>query len=208
MADFALVPVPVEIVELDTGYQLLRGGKPYQIYGAGMDTNEITALAAVGGNSLRTWVIGTDGSDGRQLLDEAAEQGMTVALCLDIERERHGFDYDDEEAVARQLAYAQREVLKYKDHPALLFWIIGNEVNHSYTNPRVFDAVNAISKMIHEIDKNHPTTTALSGFSGEMVAVMVLSVLLLPVLRSGWQIRRWEGAVLLSAYVGAFLFLL
>ena len=44
--------------------------------------------------------------------------------------------------------------------------------------------------------------------SSEMVAVMFLSILLLPVLRSGWQIRRWEGAVLLGAYVMAFLFLL
>ena len=42
----------------------------------------------------------------------------------------------------------------------------------------------------------------------EMAAVVALSVLLLPVLRSGWRIRRWEGAVLLAAYVGAFIFLL
>ena len=107
-----------------------------------------------------------------QLLDEAAEHGLTVALCLALGRERHGFDYDDEEAVARQLEYARQEVLKYKDHPALLFWIIGNELNHSYTNPRVFDAINDISRMIHAVDGNHPTTTALTGFSAEMVAVM------------------------------------
>ena len=42
----------------------------------------------------------------------------------------------------------------------------------------------------------------------EMAVVVALSVLLLPVLRSGWRIRRWEGAVLLAAYVGAFIFLL
>ena len=42
----------------------------------------------------------------------------------------------------------------------------------------------------------------------EMMAVLALSVLLLPVLRSGWRIRRWEGSMLLGAYVVAFLFLL
>ena len=42
----------------------------------------------------------------------------------------------------------------------------------------------------------------------EMVAVMLLSMLLLPVLRSGWQIRRWEGGLLLIGYVAAFIFLL
>lgn len=42
----------------------------------------------------------------------------------------------------------------------------------------------------------------------EMVAVMLLSMLLLPVLRSGWLIRRWEGSLLLMGYVIAFIFLL
>ncbi|NCF20392.1 MAG: hypothetical protein GWP63_19320 [Haliea sp.] len=135
-----------------------------------MHANEIAVFAAHGGNSLRTWGTGSDGVTGRQLLDEAAKYGVTVALCLDLGRERHGFDYDDEEAVARQLEYARQEVLKYKDHPALLLWIIGNELNHSYSNPRVFDAIDDISRMIHEVDGNHPTTTALTGFSSELVA--------------------------------------
>jgi hypothetical protein len=163
-------PVPVKIVEVAGGYQLQRGGRPYQINGAGMHANEIAVFAAHGGNSLRTWGTGSDGVTGRQLLDEAAKYGVTVALCLDLGRERHGFDYDDEEAVARQLEYARQEVLKYKDHPALLLWIIGNELNHSYSNPRVFDAIDDISRMIHEVDGNHPTTTALTGFSSELVA--------------------------------------
>jgi hypothetical protein len=32
----------------------------------------------------------------------------------------------------------------------------------NYSNPKVFDAINDISKMIHEVDGRHPTTTALS----------------------------------------------
>ncbi len=137
-----------------------------------MDSDEIALLAATGGNSLRTWNTGTEWMDGMELLDEAARHGITVALCLDLGRERHGFDYDDEEAVTRQLEYARQEVMRYKDHPALLFWIIGNELNHSYTNPRVFDAIDEISRMIHAVDGNHPTTTALSGFSADMIATV------------------------------------
>jgi hypothetical protein len=94
-------------------------------------------------------------------------------MCIEIGRERLGFDYDDEEAVARQLEFARNEVLKYKDHPALLVWIIGNEPDFSFTNPKVFDAINDISKMIHELDGNHPTTTALtSDFSSELAALI------------------------------------
>ncbi len=42
--------------------------------------------------------------------------------------------------------------MEYKDHPALMIWSIGNELNHGATNPKVWDAVNEISEMIHEID--------------------------------------------------------
>ena len=163
-------PLKVEVVQVASGYQLQRNGRPYWIKGAGMNVSEVEIFASHGGNSLRTWSTGGDAATGRKFLDEAAKYGVTVALCLDLGRERHGFDYNDEEAVAKQLEFARGEVLKYKDHPALLFWIIGNELNHGYTNPRVFNAVNEISKMIHAEDGYHPTTTALTGFSAELLA--------------------------------------
>jgi cation:H+ antiporter len=42
----------------------------------------------------------------------------------------------------------------------------------------------------------------------ELPAVLLMSLLLFPLLRSGWRIRRWEGAILLGVYVGAGIFLL
>ena len=43
--------------------------------------------------------------------------------------------------------------------------------------------------------------------SREFPAVVAISLLLFPLLRSGWRIRRWEGAMLLVAYlaIGGFL---
>lgn len=38
--------------------------------------------------------------------------------------------------------------------------------------------------------------------SRELAGVVFMSLLLLPILRSGWQIKRWEGALLLTAYIG------
>jgi len=160
--------IPVELVHEEGRYRLLRGGQPYEIRGAGLAGN-MKALAAHGGNSFRTW--STTGA--KQVLDEAERLGLTVALCIDIGRERHGFDYDDEDAVARQLEFARREVRKYKDHPALLLWMIGNEPNLEFRNPRVFDAINDISRMIHDVDGAHPTTTALAGFSPELAGLIV-----------------------------------
>jgi beta-galactosidase/beta-glucuronidase len=84
--------------------------------------------------------------------------------------ERHGFDYDDPDAIAAQLETVREQVLKYKDHPAVLFWLVGNELNHSYSNPAVWDAVNDVAEMIHELDPNHPVTTPISGFKPDVIA--------------------------------------
>jgi len=160
--------VPVRVARDGTKFVLLRDGKPYPIKGAGLEFGSVAALAAHGGNSFRTWRTENGQKSGREVLDEAARHGLTVAMCIEIGRERLKFDYDDERAVAKQLEFARREVLKYKDHPALLAWIIGNEANLRFRNPKVFDAINDISRMIHQVDPNHPTTTALSGFSAEL----------------------------------------
>ncbi len=65
-------PIPVELVKNEQGWQLLRGGEPYFIRGAGGD-HSLEALAAAGANSIRTWdaenVRGND--DVGVLLDEA-----------------------------------------------------------------------------------------------------------------------------------------
>lgn len=164
--------IKVEIAAKGGRYTLLRGGRPYEVKGAGIEFGDIEALAAHGGNAFRTWSTDGEGVTGKEILDRAAALGVTVALCLEIGRERHGFDYDDEAAVRAQLDYARGEVLKYRDHPALLAWIIGNEPNLHFENPKVFDAINDISRMIHELDTNHPTTTALAGFSEELAGLI------------------------------------
>lgn len=163
-------PIKVEVVATDDGgFQLLRGGEPYEIKGAGLEFGDMENLSSHGGNSIRTWRTENGVDSGQEVLDEALRNGLTVAMCIEIERERHGFDYDDPEAVARQFEHAKQEVMKYKDHPALLMWIIGNELNLNATNPKVWDAVNEISEWIHEIDPNHPTTTTLAGINQDLV---------------------------------------
>ncbi len=161
-------PIRVEIVQAGNGFELLRGGQPYVVKGAGMGIDDIERFAAHGGNSIRTWNTRNERQDTRELLDEAHAHGVTVALGLSVKPERHGFDYDDPEAVTAQLEFLRGEVLKYRNHPALLVWVIGNELNEAYTNPKVYDAVNDVAKMIHELDPNHPTTTTTAGFKPDV----------------------------------------
>ena len=62
-------------------------------------------------------------------------------------------------------------VKKYKDHPALLMWSIGNEVDLFYSNTKVWDVAD-IAAMIHEVDPNHPTNTVTAGLDPKDVLIM------------------------------------
>jgi hypothetical protein len=157
--------VKVELKQVKGRYQLYRAGQPYFVKGAGGGQFP-DRVAAYGGNSVRTW--STD--DAPRVLREANANKLTVMMGLDVARERHGFNYDDPKAVAAQLQRLRGEVLKYKDDPAVLLWGIGNELNLEYTNPKVWDAVQDIARMIHEVDPNHPVTTVLAGVGAKEVA--------------------------------------
>jgi len=147
-----------EIIKTTNGFQLLRNGMPYYVKGAG-GTEYLDVLKSIGGNSIRTW--STDGA--KKVLDDAYANGISVCLGLWVGHERHGFNYNDEYVIAAQLKAFEQDILKYKDHPALLMWAIGNEVDLFYKNFRVWNAIEDIAKMIKEIDPNHPTMTVTAG---------------------------------------------
>ena len=160
--------VAVEVATVDGGYTLLRNGQPYLVKGAGLGGVDIATVAARGGNSVRTWGV----EHAQTTLDAAHRHGLTVSLGLPVAAERFGFDYDDPESIARQRQNVLAAVASYKDHPALLAWIIGNELDMRFTNPRVYNEVNELSRLIHDLDPNHPTTTTISAIEKEVVELV------------------------------------
>ena len=157
-------PIKVEVREINGQFKLYRDGNPYYIKGAGGHT-QLDKVARYGGNSIRTW--GLEGTE--ELLNEAQKLGLTVLFGLWVQHERHGFDYNDEEKVGVQLERFKETVNQFKNHPALLAWDIGNEVNLLYQNTKVWDAINDIAKMIHAEDPYHPTVTTTAGIDKAMV---------------------------------------
>ena len=158
-------PIPVELKRTEQGWQLLRGGKPYFIRGAGGDAS-LTALATAGANSVRTWEdeVGT-------LLDDAHALGMTVTVGIWLGHERHGFDYSDHAQVAEQQERARQTVLRYRDHPALLLWGIGNEMEGfgEGGDAAIWAAVNDVAAMVKELDPHHPTMTVTAFVHGQRI---------------------------------------
>lgn len=152
-------PARVEVRHtMEGGWKLYVDNEPFFVKGAGGRRN-LEELKAAGGNAIRTW--STDFAN--KVLDDAHEQGLKVCLGLWMQQERHRFDYNNREAVQRQLEKLRVAVNKYKNHPALLMWCCGIEVEWGEgTNEAVYRAINEVARMVHEEDPNHPTTTAFA----------------------------------------------
>jgi hypothetical protein len=139
---------------------LMKDGKPYQVIG-GSGFEQMERLIEFGGNSIRTW----NAENAEKILDEALENGLTVILGLGIGKEYWGddFNYYNFSAVNRKIDEIIKTVEKYKNHPALLMWGVGNEVSLFGGNRFiVYYTINRIAKRIKEMDPNHPVMTAIN----------------------------------------------
>ena len=165
----AAQPVPVELRHVNgdvNTWQLVRDGKPYFINGVG-GSDSLKLLVDCGGNSIRTW--GVDHL--AEKLDEAHRLGLSVTVGIWLGHERHGFKYDDPKQVADQRERAREAIEKFKSHPAVLMWGIGNEMEGfgDGGNPAIWSAVEAIAKTAKQLDPNHPTMTVVAEIGGQRV---------------------------------------
>ena len=147
----------VRLENEDGRYRLTRNGEPFFIHGAGGAVH-LRELATAGANSIRTWEAENVGD----VLDAAHAQGLTVTVGMWLGHERHGFDYQDADAVAKQLEACRAAVKRYKDHPAVLMWCVGNEMEGDGKNLAVWYAVNHIARECKRIDPDHPTMTVIA----------------------------------------------
>jgi hypothetical protein len=163
-----IAPVPVSIQQdLDGNFQLMREGKPFNVRGIG-GHRHIDEFIAAGGNTLRTW--GVDDLeriiDGKPLLDYAHAKGLTVLAGIWIQHERHGFDYSDPHQLEAQRQQVREAVIKYKDHPAILMWGLGNEMEAFRGDAdatHIWQELEILAAMVKELDPHHPVLTAVAG---------------------------------------------
>lgn len=201
----------VTLTQKEGKHQLMVNGKPFYIKGAGLEFGNVASLAKHNSNSFRTWRTENGQQTALEVLDEAQANGLMVTMGIEVGRERHGFDYDDPIVVKKQLERIKKEVIAIKDHPALLIWCIGNELNLHYKNPKVWDAVNEIANMIKSIDTNHPTTTSLAGITEREIQLIkerapeidILSLQIygpLPTVPKLIKKYNWEGPYMVTEW--------
>ena len=167
-------PLKVKIMKEGEEFQLYVNGDPYFVKGARtLRTRYMDKVAEYGGNAVR---IGSRGNV-KEVLDEAHRLNLTVLFGLPVQAERNGFDYSDEAAVSEQFNKVKEIVNTYKDHPALLMWAIGNELDHipgdKDYNLNMWNAVNDIAIMIHEVDGNHPAMAVVGRGKNEKMKDIV-----------------------------------
>lgn len=192
----------VTIAKENSKWQLRVNNEPFYIRGAG-GTVQMDAVVACGGNTIRTWGI----ENAQAILDEAEKKGLKVMLGLWVQHERHGFDYNDQEKIKNQLEGFRIAVRKYKDHPALLMWGVGNEYELEYSNTKVWAAVNDIARMVHEEDKNHPTSTVTAGTNAEKLKFVqtVLSEIDIYGINTYGDIESVKSVLSNGKYNGAYM---
>ena len=160
-------PAMVRIQKKGVGFSLLVNGKPYFIKGA-VGSDYLEKLKDYGGNAIRT------GSK-KEVLDKAHGLGLTALVSLPVRAERDGMDYDDTAAVRAQHQRVMEIVRSTKNHPAVIMWALGNELDFIQANvklqynKKVWDAVNRLAKEIHALDPHHPVMTVVGSISKEKI---------------------------------------
>jgi len=158
--------IKVELRQTPLGYQLIRGGEPFFIRGVG-GLNEPAAAAKIGVNAARTWGIENLEKD----LDLAHRNGMTLMLGIWLAHGHYeGVDYNDPKFQAAQMKEIEDMVRRAKDHPALLCYALGNEMEIFTPIEKqapIYRQVERLAKRIKELDPHHPVTTVTAGISPE-----------------------------------------
>ncbi|HUX96995.1 MAG TPA: glycoside hydrolase family 2 TIM barrel-domain containing protein [Bacteroidales bacterium] len=147
----------VKIINEYNSWSLELNGRPFYVKGVVGDTY-LEKVQGYGGNSIRM-------GSRKENLDKARQLGLSVLVNLPAGAERYGFSYDDTAAVRKQTEKIISIVNNTRDHPSVLMWAVGNELDfvppNNPFNPKVWDGVNEAAKAIHAIDPDHPVMTVI-----------------------------------------------
>ncbi|MFG1239077.1 glycoside hydrolase family 2 TIM barrel-domain containing protein [Xanthobacter autotrophicus DSM 597] len=151
------------------GADILVDGKPFMPLGASGETR-FSELKALGANTIRTY-----GQEPGEILDAAQRAGLKVIVGFWLAHPRLGFNYADKAAVTAQLEALRHMVERYRTHPALLMWGIGNEVEVELSPEEaqaVWPAIEEAARLVKTLDSQHPTMAALAEVGQDKAAIL------------------------------------
>ncbi|GGF88845.1 hypothetical protein GCM10007301_55990 [Azorhizobium oxalatiphilum] len=151
------------------GTEILLDGKPFLANGAA-GASRLAELKGIGAKVIRTY-----GEEPGEILDAAQRAGLKVIVGFWMEHPRRGFDYGNPPAVQAQLDNLRKMVERYRTHPALLMWGIGNEVETELSpaqSEAVWAGIEQAAKLTKSLDPDHPVMTVLADAGQDKVAAL------------------------------------
>jgi hypothetical protein len=163
VSDTALTgPGHVTIDRDGSNFILRRDGVPYYIRGF-VGQTRLELAHQYGGNSTRIYTSRGAG----QTLETVRLRGIT--LLLGIELSKVPADYTNEMYKTTKRTEVTNLLANYKDHPALLMWALGNEINLGADVQAAWAFVDELAGMIRQQDPHHPVMTVLAGSSRAVI---------------------------------------
>ena len=183
LPNVAVSPSHVEVVGTNFRYQYLVNGEPQVIKGMGLNTqyasqlspsdraarieDDMAEMEAMGVNT----VLGWDPAEFDEVLLDAAERhGIGVIMPFDLDP---AADYTDPTVRQQLHDQALAWVARYRNHPAVRMWGLGNEVLHKIVHPAWVGPQDPANERqaeafsdwlvwtaddIHAMDPDHPVT--------------------------------------------------
>ena len=144
-------------------YELYRNGEVFHIKGASA-SSYFKELKAAGANTVRVY----DTTNLGVRLDSAFFYQLAVIVDLPITRYYNNDSlFMDQKFMDNELNSLKVTVKKYKNHPAILYWILGNEINYpdQPIDNKYIKHFNNLVNQVQNIDVDHPVSTAVGGFN-------------------------------------------
>lgn len=151
----------VYIETTEDGYRLIRNNEPFPIRGGSASRHFLKELKEAGANTARIYdTINLDNT-----LDKAQELGLAVVVDIPLPHYEDTEAFEDEHLFREMKKRVNRVVQKHKDHPALLYWNLGNEVHYPgfYRRLNFFSNFESLVDLIRRTDPNHPISTTVAG---------------------------------------------
>ncbi|MFA6086535.1 glycoside hydrolase family 2 TIM barrel-domain containing protein [Mucilaginibacter sp.] len=153
-------------------YILYRNKKPFFIKGAAGYTN-LKKLKEAGGNTIRTWdTVRLD-----SIIKNADAHGVAIIIGLPMPYNDNMDAFYKNDAKVEALFIRYRAIInKYKGHPAVLAWCLGNEVAFPLKPQynKFYTVYNRFVDMIHHDDPDHPVTTTTINFKRKYMLSITL----------------------------------
>jgi hypothetical protein len=159
----------VTIQKKNGHYSFYKNGKPFIVKG-GSGFTHIKELLECGGNTVICW----DTSKIASTLQQAAQNNIAVIIGLDIPGGQDEEFYNDQKNISSLYNGYISIVNRYKDHPSLLAWCLGNELSlpFSFTPTPFYKTYNNILTGIHNIDPNHPVSSSIINIGKRRIIMM------------------------------------